>query len=79
MTQLIFAVAPDIAGKFRGKAFPAEQLAYRQNRGLGWTPTNVQITCLVLSDEFEPGSVCRCTGDPIRNKADATRQERQCD
>ena len=34
-----------MAGKVRGKAFPADQLERRLRRGIGWTPTNVQITC----------------------------------
>lgn len=42
---LIFAAVCDIAGKVRGKAFPADQLERRLKRGVGWTPTNVQITC----------------------------------
>lgn len=51
MTELIFAGAPGIAGKLRGKAFPVDQLAYRQDRGLGWTPTNAQITCFDVNAE----------------------------
>ncbi|WP_432817210.1 glutamine synthetase family protein [Sulfitobacter sp. JB4-11] len=42
---LIFAATSDLAGKVRGKAFPADQLDKRLKRGVGWTPTNVQITC----------------------------------
>ena len=42
---LIFVAISDIAGKVRGKAFPADQLDKRLQRGVGWTPTNVQITC----------------------------------
>lgn len=42
---LIMACTCDVAGKVRGKAFPASQLEKRLNRGIGWTPTNVQITC----------------------------------
>ncbi|MCR9111892.1 MAG: glutamine synthetase family protein [Rhodobacteraceae bacterium] len=42
---LIFAATCDIAGRVRGKAFPADQMNKRLQRGLGWTPTNVQITC----------------------------------
>ena len=42
---LIIAATSDIAGKFRGKAFPVRQFEKRLNRGIGWTPTNVQITC----------------------------------
>lgn len=43
--ELIMACTSDIAGKVRGKAFPASQLEKRLQRGIGWTPTNVQITC----------------------------------
>ena len=42
---LIFAATSDLAGKLRGKAFPADQLNKRLQRGVGWTPTNVQINC----------------------------------
>jgi len=42
---LIFAATSDISGKVRGKAFPAAQLDRRLKRGVGWVPTNVQITC----------------------------------
>ncbi len=42
---LIFAATCDIAGKVRGKAFPADQRGRRLTRGVGWVPTNVQITC----------------------------------
>lgn len=42
---LIFAATCDVAGKVRGKAFPADQLEKRLKRGVGWVPTNVQITC----------------------------------
>jgi len=45
MTDLIFAATSDLAGKVRGKAFPATQLDKRLKRGVGWTPTNVQINC----------------------------------
>ena len=44
-TPLVFAGTSDFAGKFRGKSFPLSDLANRSNNGLGWTPTNVQITC----------------------------------
>ncbi len=45
MSDLIFAATCDLAGKVRGKAFPADQLEMRLKRGVGWTPTNVQINC----------------------------------
>ena len=45
MTHLIFAATCDISGKVRGKAFPADDLERRLSRGIGWTPTNLQINC----------------------------------
>lgn len=42
---LIFAATSDIAGKVRGKAFPESDLEKRRKKGVGWTPTNVMITC----------------------------------
>ncbi|MEM6986766.1 MAG: glutamine synthetase family protein [Pseudomonadota bacterium] len=45
MTPLLFAATCDLAGKVRGKAFPVDQLQKRLQRGVGWTPTNVQINC----------------------------------
>ena len=44
-TPLIFAATSDLAGKVRGKAFPASDLEKRLKKGVGWTPTNVMITC----------------------------------
>ncbi len=41
---LVFAAIADVAGRLRGKAFPADQLERRLRTGIGWTPTNVQIT-----------------------------------
>jgi len=43
--DLIFVAAPDLSGRLRGKAFPATDLDWRLKRGIGWTPTIVQITC----------------------------------
>jgi glutamine synthetase len=43
--QLVVACCSDLAGKVRGKAFPASDFERRLKRGVGWTPTNVQITC----------------------------------
>ena len=42
---LVFAALTDFSGRLRGKAFPADQLDRRLASGVGWTPTNVQITC----------------------------------
>ena len=44
-TPLIFAATCDIAGMVRGKAFAEGDLERRLSRGVGWTPTNVQINC----------------------------------
>ncbi|MEM7545137.1 MAG: glutamine synthetase family protein [Pseudomonadota bacterium] len=54
---LIFAATCDIAGKVRGKAFPADQLEKRLSRGVGWVPTNVQITCFDGIGESPFGSL----------------------
>lgn len=42
---LVFAATSDLAGRTRGKAFPVSELDKRSKRGIGWTPTNVMITC----------------------------------
>ncbi len=42
---LIFAAISDVSGIVRGKAFPVADLEKRLRRGVGWTPTNVMITC----------------------------------
>ncbi len=42
---LIFVATSDIAGKLRGKALPSRQLDDGKAAEVGWTPTNVQITC----------------------------------
>lgn len=49
--ELIFVGCSDFAGKIRGKSIPASDLDARVRRGIGWTPTNVQITCFdVIAD-----------------------------
>ncbi len=54
---LIAAVTSDIAGKVRGKAFPVSQWEKRRKRGVGWTPTNVQITCFDAIAESPYGAL----------------------
>ena len=54
---MIFAAITDIAGKLRGKAFPVTDLDYRLKRGVGWTPTNVQITCFDLIGQSPYGAL----------------------
>ncbi len=41
---LIMACCSDIAGLVRGKAFPLRDLERRLSIGVGWCPTNLQIT-----------------------------------
>lgn len=53
---LVFAALTDVAGKLRGKAFPVADLGGRLARGVGWTPTNVQITCFDVIAESPYGS-----------------------
>ncbi|WP_193176140.1 glutamine synthetase family protein [Oricola nitratireducens] len=54
---LIFAATSDIAGKTRGKAFPVTELEKRLRRGVGWTPTNVMITCFDAIAESPYGAL----------------------
>ena len=42
---LSFVGTTDLAGLLRGKAFPTSEWAGRSVKGVGWTPTNVMITC----------------------------------
>lgn len=42
---LIMACLSDVAGQTRGKGFALKDLERRCQSGVGWTPTNVQITC----------------------------------
>src|SRR5690606_28005812 len=55
--EMIIACCTDLAGKVRGKAFPAIQFDKRCKRGVGWTPTNVQITCFDTIAESPFGSL----------------------
>jgi glutamine synthetase len=42
--EIVMVCAPDISGQVRGKSFPRADLERRSRRGIGWVPTNVQIT-----------------------------------
>jgi glutamine synthetase len=44
-TEVVMIVTSDISGQVRGKGFPVTNLDKRLKRGVGWVPTNVQITC----------------------------------
>ena len=67
--EMIVACCTDLAGKVRGKAFPASQIDKRLRRGVGWTPTNVQITCFDLIAESPFGSL----GDLVLMPDEAAR------
>jgi glutamine synthetase len=43
--DVVYCCTSDLSGKTRGKGFPAADMAKRLKRGIGWAPTNVQITC----------------------------------
>jgi len=55
--EMMVACLSDLAGKVRGKGFPAAQFEKRQARGIGWVPTNVQITCFDAIAESPFGSL----------------------
>ena len=55
--ELVVVCCTDVAGKVRGKAFPASQFEKRTRRGVGWTPTNVQITCFDAIGESPFGAL----------------------
>jgi glutamine synthetase len=42
--ELVMVCCCEIAGQVRGKGFPLRDLEARLARGVGWTPTNIQIT-----------------------------------
>jgi len=67
--QLIVACCSDLAGQVRGKAFPAVDFDKRSVRGIGWVPTNVQITCFDSIAESPFGSL----GDLLLIPDPATR------
>jgi glutamine synthetase len=64
--ELIFVGCSDIAGKMRGKSVPARDLDTRLKRGIGWTPTNVQITCFDTIADSPYGALARGRSSPPR-------------
>ena len=68
---LVLACTSDIAGKVRGKAFPESEFEKRLRRGIGWTPTNVQITCFDAIADSPYGAL----GDLVLIPDPATRVE----
>jgi len=56
-SKMVFVATSDLAGLVRGKSFPVSEWAKRSMRGVGWTPTNVQITCFDTIAESPFGSL----------------------
>ena len=56
-SEAVMIVTSDISGQVRGKGFPAANLEKRLKRGVGWVPTNVQITCFNNIADSPYGSV----------------------
>ena len=42
--EIVMVCCSDLSGHVKGKAFPASDLDKRRSRGIGWVPTNAQIT-----------------------------------
>ena len=63
---LIHLCTSDVAGKLRGKAVPAALADEGGDLVVGWTPTNVQITCFDTIAESPFGALgdLLLTGDP---------------
>ncbi len=59
--EVVMIVTSDISGQLRGKGFPLANIEKRLKRGVGWVPTNVQITCFNTIADSPYGS----TGDLI--------------
>jgi len=55
--DIVMVCAPDISGQVRGKSFPLAELEKRSWRGIGWVPTNVQITAFNTIAETPFGSL----------------------
>lgn len=59
----------DLSGKLRGKGCPASEIDQQPPRAVGWTPTNVQITCFDAIADSPYGSF----GDLVLVPDPATR------
>lgn len=55
--QLTVACTSDFSGLVRGKGFHTDDLEKRAASGIGWTPTNVQITCFDTISESPYGAL----------------------
>src|SRR5258706_3671112 len=66
--SLIMVCTCEIAGRVRGKAFPAANRAERMKTGVGWVPTNTMISCFGPIGDTPFGA----TGDLILVPDEAT-------
>lgn len=55
--EIVMVCAPDISGHVRGKSFPLADLEKRSRRGIGWVPTNIQITAFNSISDSPFGSL----------------------
>lgn len=69
--KLMMAALGDVSGKVRGKGFPVASRDSRLRSGVGWTPTNVQITCFDSISDSPYGAL----GDLILRPAASTEVE----
>ncbi len=67
--DVVMVVTSDISGQIRGKGFPLTHLEKRLKRGVGWVPTNVQITCFNNIADSPYGS----TGDLVLVPDESTK------
>ena len=59
--EVVMFVTSDVSGQVRGKGVHLSNLEHRLKRGVGWVPTNVQITCFNTIADSPYGS----TGDLV--------------
>jgi glutamine synthetase len=64
-----FVATPDFAGLLRGKGVPAAAFERRCAGGIGWAPTNIQITCFDTIADSPFGAM----GDVVLRGDPATR------
>lgn len=55
--EIVMVCSPDMSGQVRGKSFPKKDLVKRLVNGIGWVPTNVQITTFNSISESPFGSL----------------------
>ncbi len=55
--RLVFVGTSDLGGIVRGKSFPQSEWEARLTKGVGWVPTNAQITCFDTISDSPFGSL----------------------